>query len=240
MKKKNLLLVLIFVLLTIASIVYDFVLGLDLKYFDFTQAKGIVVSLAIIIAIIFALIEKNYLAAIVISLVKIVVGFADKFLIRVAGIVAAGKINFSDASIQIGLLNTLLIIFAAFLIYKLLKEKQFQFEAPSFKTIIWPFIVLLFYAIFKNSADGFKIALVELLALILVAHVSESLLRISAFLFVPFDLLSNLVSSPGTITTSLIIEWSIGGVILIAAIIRLVINLRHWLHQEPPLKKIAE
>lgn len=232
MRKFNIFLVFLFVLLSIATVVYDYTLSFDFETFDFVSASGIVATVCILLAIIFAMIEKNYLAAIVISFIKITIGFSTRFFTRVPGFIASGNINFNDKNLYIGMASVVLMFLFVYLVYVILRDEAYTVESPSFKFIIWPFVVFIYYAIYIDTQDCFYTALAELMALILMAHISEFLLMIGAFIFIPFQAVSIYVSNSTTFTTSTIIELSIGGAILIIAIISLIFSLKNWLKSD--------
>lgn len=239
MKKFNAFLTIIIAILSIASLVFSFINVVDFESFDFQTAETIIVMLCITLAILFALVEKNYIAALAISLLKITIPFANGLLVNLVAIIENGSFNFTNEG-YIAILNTLLFLLAIYTMFSLIKNKQYQVDRPKFKFFIWPFVVMFFYTIYRNPQDGFMIGLAELLALLLAAHVSESLLWIGAMVFVPLNLVQ-MILDKATFTTPIIIELVIGGVIFIMAIVIFVYNIIHCLgEKEERVGRIVE
>ncbi len=239
MKKFNAFLTIIIAILSIASLVFSFINVVDFKSFDFQTAETIIVILCVSLAILFALVEKNYIAALIISLLKITIPFANGLLVNLVTIIENGSFNFTNDG-YIAILNTLLFLLAIYTMFSLIKNKQYQVPRPKFKFFIWPFVLMLFYEIYRNPQDGFIIGLAELLALIFAAHVSESLLWIGAMVFIPLNLMQ-MILDKATFTTSAIIELVIGGVIFIMAIVMFIYNIIHRLgEKEERVGRIVE
>ncbi len=230
MKKINAFLTIMIALLSIASLIFKFFIEVDFESFDFQTAETIIVILCISLAILFALVEKNYLAALVISLLKITISFANGFLINLTAIIESGNFNFTTLG-YVAVLNTILLLLAIFTMFSLIKHKQYKVNRPKFKFFIWPFVVLFFYTIYRNPQDGFMFGLVELLALVLAANVSERLLWIGAMVFVPLKFVE-MILDKATFQTGTIIELAIGGAIFIIAIGEFIYNIIHFLGEK--------
>ncbi len=239
MKKFNAFLTVVITVLSVASLILKFILDVDFENFDFQTAETIIVTLCVSLAILFALIEKNYLAALAISLIKIIIDFANGFLANLTAIIESGNFNFTTEG-YLAILNTGLLLLSVFAMFSLLKQRQFKTYLPKFKLFIWPFVVLLFYAVYVDSSLCFTVGLAELVALILAAHVSESLLWIGALIFIPLKLVE-LILDKAVFTTAIIIELSVGGVIFIMAIVFFIYSVIHCLgEKEERVGRIVE
>ncbi len=239
MKKFNAFLTIVIALLSVASLIVKFFIDVNFENFDFQTAEAIIVILCISLAILFALIERNYLAALVISLIKIVVTFANGLLVNLTSIIESGNFVF-NLSEYLAIANTVILLLSIFTMFSLIKQRQFHVDKPKFKLFIWPFIVMMFYSIYRSSDTGFIIGLTELIALILAAHVSESILFIGAMVFIPLDF-TKMILDKAVFTTANIVELAVGGAIFIVAIVTFIYSLVNCLKdKESNLGRIVE
>lgn len=239
MKKFNAFLTIVIALLSVASLIVKFFIDVNFENFDFQTAEAIIVMLCISLAILFALIERNYLAALVISLIKIVVTFANGLLVNLTSIIESGNFVF-NLSEYLAIANTVILLLSIFTMFSLIKQRQFHVDKPKFKFFIWPFIVMMFYSIYRSPDTGFIIGLTELIALILAAHVSESILFIGAMVFIPLDF-TKMILDKAVFTTANIVELAVGGAIFIVAIVTFIYSLVNCLKdKESNLGRVVE
>lgn len=239
MKKFNAFLTIVIALLSVASLIVKFFIDVNFENFDFQTAEAIIVILCISLAILFALIERNYLAALVISLIKIVVTFANGLLVNLTSIIESGNFVF-NLSEYLAIANTVILLLSIFTMFSLIKQRQFYVDKPKFKFFIWPFIVMMFYSIYRSPDTGFIIGLTELIALILAAHVSESILFIGAMVFIPLDF-TKMILDKAVFTTANIVELAVGGAIFIVAIVTFIYSLVNCLKdKESNLGRVVE
>lgn len=202
--------------------------------FNYDMIGYAIYSLCIILAIVFAMIEEKYLAAVFISILKVSIIIAGPLLGQFFETITLNPLQVFN-----GILGIFLLFLGFFLVFDFFRTHHYRTEAPSFIGILGPFSVLLFFSIFWNYEMGVLVALTEIIALILVAHVSEDLLWVGAFIVVPFNFIQN-IASPDVMTFERIMYWSLGSVILIWALISLVMNIRHFIHEQQAYKRQVE
>ena len=202
--------------------------------FDFNMIGYAIYSFCIILALIFAMIEEKYLAAVFISILKVGIMVAGPLLGQLFE-----PITLSVFEVVNGSLAIVLLFVGFFLVFDFFRTHHYRTEAPSFIGILGPFSVLMFFSIFEHYEMGVLVALTEIIALILVAHVSEDLLWVGAFIVVPFNFIQNLTSDE-VMSFERIMYWSLGSIILILALISLVVNIRHFIHEQKEYRRQVE
>lgn len=202
--------------------------------FNFDMIGYAIYSLCIIFALVFAMIEEKYLAAVFISILKVSIIVAGPLLGEFFE-----TITLNPLQVVNGVLGIVLLFVGFFLVFDFFRTHHYRTEAPSFVGILGPFSVLLFFSIFEHYEMGVLVALTEIIALILVAHVSEDLLWVGSFIVVPFNFIQNLTSDE-VLSFERIMYWGIGSIILILALMSLVFNIKHFIHEQKEYKRQIE
>lgn len=223
-----------FLALSIAVKIMDSISHFLKGEFDFNMIGYAIYSLCIVLALVFAMIEEKFLAAVFISILKVAIIGAGPLLSELFT-----EITLSPFEIFNGILAIVLLFVGFFLVYDFFRMHHYRTSAPTFIEILGPFSVLLFFSIFENYEYGVLIALTEIIALILVAHVSEDLLWVGAFVGVPFGLIQTL-STGGEFNFESIMYYSLGIIILVLASISLAINVKHFIHEQREYKREIE
>ncbi|MFA5692129.1 MAG: hypothetical protein WC907_00810 [Acholeplasmataceae bacterium] len=206
--------------------IIDLIIEIFNNSFNLIEISSFFTLVLILLAIVIALIQKNYFVALIVSLVKVVLSLIDKDLSILINIQSN---FFLDLVFYTALLSIFILALGVYLIHIFLKNKSYITESPELQNLIWPFIVLLFYSIFDSMDHGIIIAITELIALIFVAHISESLLWISAFIYIPFNLINGIINDI-QLTRIVMAEWVLGFIILGFAIYSLIENIKHLKH----------
>lgn len=201
--------------------------------FNYEMIGYALYSLCIILALVFAMIAGKYLVMVFISILKI-------------GVVVGGPllgqlfvpITLSLFAITNGILAVITLLIGFFLVYDFFRMHHYNTEAPTFVAILGPFTVLLFFSIFHDYEMGVLVALTEIIALILVAHVSEDLLWVGAFIVVPFNFMQAVVDNAVTFKMKMYVI--IGSIILIAAIASLIVNIKHFIYEQKEYRRRIE
>ena len=225
MKKRNLLIFPLVVLPGIIKII-DLVVHFETS---FAYVGYLLYSAIILAALAISFFQKSYLVGIIIVFTK--------FILPNLGVLVSSTVNpdtLTAVLIIKEIIAWILFSLAFFIIYSSLKNKDYRYEAPRLTTIVWPFVVFGFYAIFKSPQEGFLVAIAELLALLLGAHLIENFLWVSAFIFIPFEYL-DFLSKKQFVLSQHLYFW-LGIVILGAAVYSLIKTIDHLRHKQalPP------
>lgn len=201
--------------------------------FNYEMIGYALYSLCVILALVFAMIDEKYLVMVFISILKIGVVVGGPLLSQFFA-----PITMSPFAIFNGVLAIITLLIGFFLVYDFFRTHHYNTEAPAFIAILGPFTVLIFFAIFHDYEMGVLVALTEIIALILVAHVSEDLLWVGAFVVVPFNFIQAVADD--AVTFKMIMYVVIGGIILLVALASLTVNIKHFIHEQKEYRRKIE
>ena len=200
--------------------------------FNWSHLGGLVASILILVALVYAIIEKKILAGLIVAGLKITLNYGNVFI---HSIFRGAKVDFSLYTTIFYMLFFLVSI--AIIVALVFTIPDTEFTKPELKVMgfLGPIIVFTFLMLFSTYSTALVSAGAEVVALLLAAVMTAEFLFIAVFAVVPFDMIQKLVN-PGYgpnsgVTFWDVLYWVVGIALIAYGIYALVMHILHSKHE---------
>ncbi|MGI6781618.1 MAG: hypothetical protein ACOX56_02120 [Acholeplasmataceae bacterium] len=191
-----------------------------------TNVGNLLYTILLVVALVYAVIEKRYLAGLVVTSLKITFPYGNKFL---SSLFKNGQFLANNVGEVFNIIFAVLLVVSIIAIIFQASDTNFVGTKFELKSFVGPLIVLAFLLVFSNYGNAVISSLAEIVSLLLMAVMTAEFLFLSVFIMIPFEFIQAAVDGV-ELTFNWYLYLVVGVILLGYGIYALVTHIQHAKH----------
>ena len=185
-------------------------------------------TILLIVALAYAIIEKRYLAGLIVTSLKITFPYGNKFL---SPLFTAGQVKLNEVGEIFYFIFAIMLIISIVTLILQANNTPFVGQRYDLKSFVGPLLVLIFLLVFSSYDTAIISSLAEVASLLLLAVMTAEFLFLSVFITVPFDFIQRVVNNDDILFVN-ILHLIVGLLLLAYGVYALITHIKHSHHHD--------